>query len=163
MKMVREQRQYREQGKRRCCICHDVFPMTTEFFHSGSKKCKVCVNTQKKSNYRQMSVLDLIPHRWKEIHSRCKRTKIPFRISIDDLRHQFKVQNGKCYYTHRTLTGYQENIENFSLSVDRVDSSRGYEKDNVVLCGTIINKMKLNLTTSQFVSLCSEIVNGVKS
>ena len=98
-------------------------------------------------------------YRWKETKYRAKKKQLDFTITIQDFLSQYQNQNGKCYYTGRLLTNLIDKIENFSLSIDRVNSDVGYVKNNIVLCGSIVNKMKLNLSTEQFISICSEIVN----
>lgn len=49
--------------------------------------------------------------------------------------------------------------ENYNISVDRIDSSKGYTKDNVQLVCDIVNRMKLDLNMSKFVELCKIIYN----
>jgi hypothetical protein len=41
----------------------------------------------------------------------------------------------------------------YIMSVDRVDSNKGYVKDNIVLCCSIINSMKNTLSTEEFFSI----------
>ena len=42
------------------------------------------------------------------------------------------------------------NINNNTLSIDRIDSNKGYLKDNVVLVTGLINLMKNDLSDSEF-------------
>ena len=58
-------------------------------------------------------------------------------------------QNNTCFYSGVTF----ENNFNDKLTyptLDRVDSSKGYVKGNVVLCTWITNTMKSDLTLKQF-------------
>ena len=41
--------------------------------------------------------------------------------------------------------------------IDRLDNSKGYEKENTVTCCGICNKMKLTLTLKEFIEQCSQI------
>jgi len=43
-------------------------------------------------------------------------------------------------------------------SPDRIDSSKGYTKDNINLCLWDINQMKSNHTLEKFTSLCKLVV-----
>ena len=54
------------------------------------------------------------------------------------------------------LKGYADN--SYVVSVDRVDSNKGYLKDNVVLCCDSVNTMKMKLDTKEFLNICKEIV-----
>lgn len=43
------------------------------------------------------------------------------------------------------------------ISCDRLDNDRGYEKGNIVLCCTIVNKMKNTLSQEEFYKICKDI------
>lgn len=55
-------------------------------------------------------------------------------------------QENKCYYTHLPFKSDEFN----SPSVDRIDSSKGYIKGNVVICRAGINIMKNDLDLDSF-------------
>ena len=55
------------------------------------------------------------------------------------------------------LKGYAYN--SYVVSVDRVDSNKGYLKDNVVLCCDSVNTMKMKLDTKEFLNICNKIIN----
>jgi dUTP pyrophosphatase len=61
----------------------------------------------------------------------------------------YNKQNGLCYYTGIPMSlvttknwGIKRQADLDILSVDRMDSGKGYELKNIVLCCTAINKMK---------------------
>lgn len=63
-----------------------------------------------------------------------------------------------CHYTGQELT---LEINNFNtVSLDRIDSNKGYVLDNVVFCLTRINVMKSNMTKEEFISLCGMVWNN---
>lgn len=67
------------------------------------------------------------------------------QLSLDNVRHLFKQQGGRCY-----LTGVAfEETGPRRYSVDRLDSSKGYTLDNVGLCLININFMKSTSTPEQ--------------
>lgn len=43
------------------------------------------------------------------------------------------------------------------VSIDRIDSTKGYTKDNTQLVCDIVNRMKLDLPMNEFVILCKII------
>ena len=63
------------------------------------------------------------------------------------------MQEGKCVYTHIPLTLHKHGLNlpdiRYSASLDRIDSTKGYIKDNVQFISTAINLMKNTLTTEQ--------------
>jgi CRISPR/Cas system Type II protein with McrA/HNH and RuvC-like nuclease domain len=67
-------------------------------------------------------------------------------------------QKGKCFYTGKemNLKGYSNNLKT-SMTVDRIDSSKGYIKDNIVLFCSIVNKIKQNLSIYELIEWCDLI------
>jgi deoxyuridine 5'-triphosphate nucleotidohydrolase len=70
-------------------------------------------------------------------------------ITYLDLEELYYTQNGKCYYSNVTLTFKGKQDPNY-LSVDRIDPTKGYTKDNLVLCAIACNFLKSNY---EFISL----------
>lgn len=48
--------------------------------------------------------------------------------------------------------------DNNALSIDRIDSSKGYTRDNVVLVCSSINVMKNSHSIDEFINLCRSVV-----
>lgn len=88
-----------------------------------------------------------------ESKRRAYKKKIPFEITTDYLKKLFDQQDGKCFYSGLPMTVADD--KKYSISVDRIDSSKGYTKDNVVLAAFIVNTMKNDLSLEDF----KEIVN----
>lgn len=57
-----------------------------------------------------------------------------------------RKQQGKCYYTglEYDTTGLLSARHPLQCSVDRIDSSRGYEESNIALCCLFVNLAKHN-------------------
>jgi hypothetical protein len=62
-------------------------------------------------------------------------------ITIDDLKEQWKIQNGKCYWLGIDMSLQDLFISRspFAVSVDRLVSSGHYTKDNIVLTTRFAN------------------------
>lgn len=80
-----------------------------------------------------------------------KKRNIQWDLTLDDLENLPKI----CHYTgvDLVLTPNQEN----TISLDRLDSSRGYTKDNIVFCCADINKMKLEFNKDYFIRMCHRV------
>ena len=79
-----------------------------------------------------------------------KRHKID--ITIDDLKDLWKIQKGKCYWL-----GIDMSLEDlfiphspFSVSVDRLNSDRGYHRNNIVLTTRFANRGRGSYDDSNF-------------
>lgn len=87
-----------------------------------------------------------------------KRRKIVFKISMEDLWRQYLNQNKKCALSGIDLKfpksshGPRENI-----SLDRIDSKKGYTKDNIQFIHKKINVMKMDSKEEDFIKMCKTI------
>lgn len=76
---------------------------------------------------------------------RSKKKKLDFNLTLLDLCNLYDKQNGRCYYSGLAMVlRFRSSIKKDPLliSLDRKDSSKGYTKDNVVLCCWWINHAK---------------------
>lgn len=157
MRLYREQVLLKKQNKRRCVICKNVFDMNN--FYGKDKRCKPCACEKSKKFRWSVPPEQIISERWKEAKYRAENRELEFSITIDDIKSQYDIQKGKCFYTNEPLelkNGTRKSNP-FSMSIDRVNSEIGYTKSNIVLCGKIINSMKLDLDLSNFIELCKKV------
>ena len=49
------------------------------------------------------------------------------------------------------------------ISVDRIDNNKWYEKGNISLCCSFVNKMKNNITLDEFKSFIKDINNKLNT
>ena len=104
------------------------------------------------------------------IHNAKKRAKqIDVKITIDDIKELYDKQDGKCAITGEELThltytikGNQHIINEWNISVDRIDSNKDYTKDNIQLVGAIVNRMKTDLSNEKFLEICNKAIKNNK-
>jgi hypothetical protein len=62
-------------------------------------------------------------------------------ITEADLVDMFNNQGGKCYWSGLPLNSSFNNVKHhpFAISPERLDNSKPYDKDNVVLCRRMFN------------------------
>lgn len=154
---------------RRCAICQIVYPQTREFFHHKIKRantfrsnCKKCIPAyiQKGYNKRyggEMTLEKMVEFKRRTTAKRCQKLNRQCTITLPELLEIYKSQNGVCFYTHKPMVFH--NKDDDSLSIDRLDSSKGYTKDNVVLCRWIINRVKNDLSKEDFIGTCKLIAS----
>ena len=78
-----------------------------------------------------------------------------FELSYDHILQLIEKQDNKCYYSGEEIA-YQRYNGN-CISFDRIDSNKGYTKDNVVLCCWDANRMKQDMRTDRFIHMCEKI------
>lgn len=144
---------------RQCNTCNRTFPIS-EFPRTNYQpeyglpyhlnKCKACFSIKSKQNYSRSNIK--IRSRWYNAKSRSLRDGVPFALDIHFLLNMYEAQHGKCFYT-----GLQMSMENgpMTLSLERIDPSRGYAEDNVALCIWRVNEMKKEMTRDDFVDMCA--------
>ncbi len=159
-----------------CCRCKKELPLTEEFFHVSNflsdgfnSHCKEC---RKKSYHLRRSPEDnlekLLNQRLIDLKTRTKKKRVKYDTILDfDLQYLlelWKKQEGKCAVsgismTHILFNGHSKT----NVSIDRVNSNKGYTKNNIQLVCSIVNKMKLDMNIDELVYFCNKILkhNGI--
>lgn len=73
-----------------------------------------------------------------------------FTLNLEDIKNQWDKQKGICPYTGFNLLLYKKNNTHpyhLRASLDRIDSSKGYTKDNVEFISLPINYLKSDQIT----------------
>lgn len=96
--------------------------------------------------------------RWK---MSARKRKIPFdeKLTSKDLFELWEKQKHKCFYTGICMSLNKEDKLHL-VSVDRIDSSIGYTKDNIVLCTYAFNSFKFNYDIETIKKFIQEIKNS---
>lgn len=97
------------------------------------------------------------------LRSNAKKRNKEFNLTWQDLRNKYNDQKGKCFYTSRTLqltysTKERKVCPPDQLSVDRLDSNKGYVIDNIVLCCYAINNFKGDSMVREFLDYINFLV-----
>lgn len=102
---------------------------------------------------------DISANFWYRIMTEAKNRDIEVGITIEDAWSQFEKQRGIC-----SLSGIELSFEKFSkddmgrtASLDRIDSKKGYTKDNIQWIHKNINWMKTKFEQSYFIEMCDRI------
>ena len=84
------------------------------------------------------------------------RKPIPFNITIDYVADLLdNKQKGKC-----ALTGIYISVKDKTASLDRIDSSKGYERGNLQWLHKDVNMMKRHYSQDYFIYLCKAVSNS---
>lgn len=162
-KLIQEQLELKKEGKRKCRTCNKILPYSWEYFRTRSM-CKYCGNILRKGRYQSdmsnLTVEKLLKLRFRSAKGRASSKGVEFDIDELYLKEVYDKQNGMCFYSgikmEIAVKGYTDNMN--TLSVDRIDSDKGYIKGNIVLCCDFVNTMKMKFTTSEFLKMCKVIV-----
>ncbi len=86
---------------------------------------------------------------------------LKFNINLKQMWNLFLNQNGKCALTGEKLkfsSGYR--TCDATASLDRIDSSKGYELNNIQWLHKEINELKSDFPQNEFVNLCKKVANN---
>ena len=121
--------------EKECSTCGIVkliceFKKRILFIDGYSSKCKKCeyeITTNSRKAYE-------LKHWVKKLfHSAKKHAKSEVEIDENFILDLYEKQNGKCYWFNVDLTPSNEAKYPWQPSLDRLDRTKGYTKDNVVL------------------------------
>ena len=133
-------------GEKTCSLCQLPKPKT-EFSLSRqaagglASRCKECY---KKTYY--CSLDSQITHRLRLARERSEERKFPFDIDASYVKSIWESQGGVCAITGVTITpeatGTADQHGPYSLSIDRLDNSKGYVRGNIRLTCHAANMMR---------------------
>jgi len=143
---------WRAIGDRTCRCCGGDFRGRSAQFYC-SDPCKKTASTKYASTFQNL-------------FGRLLRMRAYGRekLSREFLFELLERQDGKCAISGVKLTCECWNgVVNTNASIDRKDSSIGYEPSNVQLVCRIINVMKTDLSEDGFVEWCQRVVDYAKT
>lgn len=152
-----------------CCIEQDVNEFNgCKTANDGlSSNCKKCCKIISKK-WLESDIKNFIKRAFLSCKHACPRKNkvIEFNITEKDVLDLYYKQEGKCALSGEKLTMIANftdgEINDYNLSIDRKDSSKGYTKDNIQLIGAIINIMKNDINEKDFLLFVSTIAINSK-
>lgn len=105
--------------------------------------------------YRQW--ISTLESRFSNWERSAKKRNILFDLTFDQIKSIPLI----CHYTGEVLT--MEGNHRNTISLDRLDSSKGYTITNVVFCCSFVNIMKHKMSYEDFLSACKVIAEHHKS
>lgn len=143
------------------CECGNKKEVITKHLKSGYIKHCGCVRIKSgKSRKDWRGFGDISGKFFSRIKKSAKKRNILFDITIQQIWELFEKQNGKCYLSGLDLC-FNERSQDYSgtASLDRIDSSKGYEIENIGWCHKDINKIKHTFSIEEFINCCKIVTN----
>lgn len=147
------------------CDCGGQKIVSTKLLKNGESISCGCNWRVQNKNHASWRGYEEIP---KDFFSNIKRgaesRNIEFNIKIEDLWELFLKQDRKCALSGLELkfSKIRKDNKGKTISLDRIDSSKGYVKDNIQFVHKHVNIMKNKFEESYFIELCKNIVNQNK-
>jgi len=135
----------------------DAFPFKKSGESARRPWCCACSSLRARSWRSDSSIGTWLLRKIKTRHKKYG----PVTVSAEHLDALFQTQNGRCAYTGVELVNVRVGMHPFAPSVDRVDSTKGYEPDNVVICADCVNRMKNSMPADEFRICLNTIADSV--
>lgn len=155
IKLLEPLRNVNDKHKFECPFCQSEFittPSKVKLKHTKSCGC-TSIGKRTGSKYFSGNFLD-----------RCKKgakaRNIKWNVTNDDLDFIMESQSFKCNLTGRMLSYGYIDLNEYTASIDRIDSSKHYTKDNIQILNKNVNMCKQSLNQTEFIQLCKEVANA---
>jgi|TARA_R110000868_G_scaffold190741_1_gene434580 hypothetical protein len=145
-----------------CFCCKETRP-TTEFFkhkqtqdgyHSWCKKC--CVKGNKKSRAKTNLTIEGRARIFlRNAKNGATKRQHVFALVVSDIVECWSLQKGVCAYSGRGMTLEAGHLN--TVSIERIDSGKGYIPSNTILVCQAINRMKSDFEFDDFYALCKDV------
>lgn len=103
---------------------------------------------------------DIPASHWSSLKYGAIQRGIDVEITIEDVWNQYIKQNKKCALSGRSIIFGSKYKMECTASIDRIDSLKGYTKDNIQIIHKHINKMKNIFDQDYFILTCKEIAKN---
>jgi len=142
------------------CKCGKFSTPTASSLRNGSSKTCGCSHRRKAEHSGCWKGCgDISGGKWIQIITSANNRNINFNITIENGWSLFEKQEYRC-----ALSGLHLDLDRKSCtaSLDRIDSAKGYELDNVQWVHKDINNIKASITQDEFIHLCKLITSPLK-
>jgi len=146
-----------------CPRCGNAFPKTKEYFYFMGDGTLTCCKSCALLKVQESRAVN-----WERVllgEARRRMSKgVVVNLTVEDIKDIYKRQKGKCYWSGLEMKPSSVNKYPLQPSLDRIDNSKGYTKDNVVLCCLSFNLGRNSLSKEAFEEFILEIKrNGVST
>ena len=134
----------------------EAYKLKDKVYYETNKN-SISTEKKKKRNYSLSYRLSALLGNSK---ARSKKLGYDFDLTKDFLFELWNKQEGRCALTNDVLS-IEEGQSRWTgslVSLDRIDSTRGYTKDNVQFVTSSANYAKGSLTMDEFVNLCKKVI-----
>lgn len=133
--------------QKKCKKCGEIKSISDFYASQRSVTCKECI-LKVTRDYKRKKRLDPEFKKIESIKNKERRVRlwqntlihdskhrgIEHNLTVNDVTEMFEKQNGLCYWFKVPLIPSKQHKHPQQPSLDRLDSNKGYTKENVVLC-----------------------------
>lgn len=164
-----------------CSKCNKLFTRSISEHNRNIKKGRkvycsnTCAGKDKTGHLKDCPKYDLrgysrvdkytpIRYAFGKAKQHAQNKNMDFDITLDDVFQVYQSQNGRCVFTGWEIDTRHRNRNDFfgknRLSIDRIDSSIGYTKDNIQLVCVAANIAKSVHSNQDLIDFCIAVVEN---
>lgn len=139
------------------CDCGKTKEVLANSLTNGNTKSCGCTSRKRGKEHKLYAGYEEIrAEYWSRVLRGAKDRNIEVKITIEDAWEVFLKQDKKCSLTGEILHfPHTRKTRKYSTaSLDRIDSSAGYTKDNIQWIHKKLQPMKMNLSQEEFIKTC---------
>lgn len=144
------------------CVCGKSKIATRNDLCGGMvKSCGCKTHLRGNENCSWTGCGEITGEKFSFIRFAAKRRNIKFDITIRQLWNLYLKQNRKCALSGREIH-FGDRRKEGTASLDRIDSNKGYRRDNIQWVHKDVNFMKKDFEEEYFIETCKQIANFKK-
>jgi len=150
-----------------CKVCGET--KESKFYPSRKNKCKSCISNEYKTRTDKQDYFEK-QNEWKrnnflrfqilQAKYRAKRDNRKFELTDTIMIDKLKEQKECCYISKLPISFYPKNP--YSLSIDRIDSTKDYTIDNTIIVTKFVNNCKNTLSMNDFIKYLKEVCENLE-
>ncbi len=147
-------------GNKKCTVCGITKPLSS--FNGNRKKCNDCrtLENKERANSSLEGFLTKILTSLKQRHK--AKNYEGATVSLDYLSRLYDQQRGICAISNIPMHISTDHSD-FSVSPDRIDTSKGYIEGNIRLVCARVNLMRGAMNDHDLVWWCRAVVNSFEN
>jgi len=140
-------------------LSYDAFGSSKTRYDKLSVHCLSCMSVRKQGVRGYTNIIEWLRIAIPRKRNECHNKGIPFDVDFEYLLDQYEKQDGRCFYAKVQLLFTNHDIR--SASLERLDSSLGYIKGNVVIACKAMNWAKKSTAEYDFIQSLNELIIGL--
>jgi len=143
---------YHDTGRPKNYLCKVCGTTDPTMFNKKSKSC--CTHCT--SGIHDSKIIDIakyFKYKFSCIRGSATKRDLAFNLTVEDLISQYLKQNKVCAFSKKEFI---MGDENYMLSIDRIDSTKGYVKNNFQFIRMVYNRMKGTLPNEEFLTILKD-------